>query len=324
MTRQNLRIRPLEKSDALSVGQLNEAIFRELGTDPVHSVESVVNMFETDWLDGGAGLTMWDGDRLAGYGWARYPGTWAGGDAVHVGLFLLRPYRSLASCRILADPLMELTRELGLRHGTREAVTFYRSVDTVHPPVVCALGFIESPLSMLGFKRSLETLPEVPLPLGIELRPLALPDEIPLFNQLCQRAFDDRCRQGEPISESYLRFESSLPGFGPEQFLLACHAGNPVGSAILLVARGNRELTYELANIGVVPEWRNRGLGAALVAAAIRWAASRGAGAFISAAYSTNRIATLYWRLGFRPDPVRTIRFFTRPLDIEPASPADV
>ncbi|MEO0077642.1 MAG: GNAT family N-acetyltransferase [candidate division WOR-3 bacterium] len=322
MTSQNLRVRPLEKTDALSVGLLNDAVFSELGTEPVHSVESIVNMFETDWLDGGAGLTMWDGDRLAGYGWARYPGTWAGGDAVHVGLFLLRPYREPAICRVLANPLLELANELGTQHGTREAVTFYRSIDTVHPPVVHELGFVESSLTMLGFKHCLHTIPETPLPQGVTLRPLALPDEIPLFDRLVDCAFDDRCHQGAPISNSYLTFEASLPGFHPEQFLLACNAGDPVGCAILLVARGNRELTYELAQVSVNPEWRNRGVGTALVTAAMRWAASRKAAAFISAAYNTNRIVTLYWRLGFRPDAIRTIRFFTRSLAVEPATAA--
>lgn len=318
----NLIVRPLETRDARAVGELNQAIFRELNTAPVHSVESIVTMFETDWLDGGAGLTMWDGDQLAGYGWARYPGTWPGGDAVHVGLYLSRDYRRLPTCRTLANPLLELACELGARNNTHEAVTYYRSVDTVHPPVVRSLGFAESPLTLLGFRHDLRDLPNFPLPHGIFLRPLTLPEEIPLFVSLSGCSFDDRCRQGEPISDSYLRFEISLPGFSAEQFLLAFQEDRPVGCAALLIARGNAELTYELAQLGVIPEWRRRGLGTAIVTSAMRWAAAKQARAFITAAYNTNRITTLFWRLGFRPDAIRTIKFFTRPLESKPAAAA--
>jgi GNAT superfamily N-acetyltransferase len=141
---------------------------------------------------------------------------------------------------------------------------------------------------------------------------------------LSARAFDDRTRQGEPVRQSYLDLETARPDFLPEQLVIAQAGSDPVGYALLVNTNHEPGGSYEIAELGVIPALRGRGIGAALISHCLNWVKSHGASVALVAAFSSNRVSTVYWRMGFRPDQTRTFRFFTRPIPIEEPAEAEV
>jgi ribosomal protein S18 acetylase RimI-like enzyme len=283
----------------------------ELGTRMGMSVEQTEQLFATPWLADGTGLVLEHGSEMAGYGFAR-PTRWKGMDSVQLGLTLRRGYRDLETYHVLTDPLLEAASAIARRHEISNISVHLRSTDTVHPSVMIELGFQEHPVSMLGFRHGLEDIPPRRLPEGFSLRPALLPEDKTTVLDLSGSAFDDRERQGEPITEAYLDFIAGKSGFDPEQVLLAENSGAPVGYAIVDAPAGAAGGNCSILELGVLPGSRRRGIGSALVCHVLGWLKARGARAALAGMFSSNLAATLFWRLGFRPNPQQTFRFFIR------------
>lgn len=314
-------VRPLLQDDGRAVALLVAGVYAELGSKPAMSIEQTEQLFATPWLQNGAGLVLESGSEMAGYGFAR-PSRWKGLDSIEFGLFLKQGCRDRETYHFLTDRLLEVAVELAARHEIRNVTTHYRSTDTVHPPVVREIGFEEHPVSMLGFRHDLSVIPQRPLPPGFVMRPARLPEENATVLNLSGRAFDYRDRQGEPVSDGYLDFVSGNPGFDPQQVLLVENAGDPVAYTIVDASAYENGGSFHITEIGVLPGSRNLGIGSALLSHVLGWMKTKGTGTppALAGMFSSNHAATLFWRIGFRPDPLRTFRFFMRDA-VPPARP---
>jgi ribosomal protein S18 acetylase RimI-like enzyme len=304
-------VRPLRQNDARDVALLVASVHTEYGSKPAMSVEQTEQLFATNWLQNGAGLVLESGSQMAGYGFAR-PTRWKGLDSIQIGLTLRQGCRDHATYHFLTDQLLEIATELAAKYEIRYITVHYRSTDTIHPPVMREIGFEEHPVSMLGFRHDLTVVPRRPLPPGFVLRPAQLPAEKPTVLNLSGRTFDDRDRQGEPLSDTYIDFVAGKPEFDPQQILLVENAGDPVAYAIVDSAAYEDGGCFHIVEVGVLSGSRNLGIGSALLSHVLGWMKARGARAAFTSMFSNNHAATLYWRTGFRPDPLRTFRFFIR------------
>ncbi|MGQ9677929.1 MAG: GNAT family N-acetyltransferase [bacterium] len=309
-----LKVRNLEKSDAYQIGLLTDRIYSEMGSEPIYSVETTIRLFETPWLQDGAGLVLEEDKRIVGYGWARYL-SWHCRNVIHIGLFLAPEVRQEEKYQMLTDELFQIARHLAHRFKTSEALMFYRSIDFVHPPIITKFGFRQHPVSMLGFRHDLESLDEIRPPEGVVIRPARLPAEIKLIDDLGNEAFDDPLNQGEHINEAHLQIEIGNPGFQNDQFIIAQHKSRPVGYLVICSsANTGADKNYDIAEFGVIPSRRRKGIGTALLLSALKWIKKVNAKSAFIAGFSSNPAVSLYWRLKFRPDPLRTYNFFTKPI----------
>lgn len=268
-----------------------------------------MEVFKTPWLDRGGGFVLESGKSLAGFGWAR-DAEWNGGRCIDFGLYIGQGFRAPDGRAPLTNALLELTRELGARYRVDRAVANYRSIDDIHPPIIRALGFKDLRTSMVGFRHDLEHIPATELPPGIKLRNHDISkDNKPLLD-LARNCFSDRARQGEPLDAEYWDMIPRLPGFSPEQVLVAESGGTAVGYALL--QPGAKPI---LAEIGVLPKWRRKGIGSAMIGRTLELCRVRRRRAVLVSCFSTNRAGTTFWRLGFRPDPLRSFFFFSRPIE---------
>jgi ribosomal protein S18 acetylase RimI-like enzyme len=305
------QVRPLRQDDARSVAMLVANYSEELGMKLGMSVEQTEQLFATPWLKDGTGLVLEHGSEMVGYGFAR-PTRWKGADSIQLGLTLRRGCRDHETYHILTDQLLEAVSQIARKHEINNISANLRSIDTVHPPVMRELGFQEHPVSMLGFRHDLNDIPPRHLPEGFSLRPARLPKENSAVLNLMGTAFDNRDRQGEPINDTYLDFVTGKSGFDPEQVLIVEKSGAAVGCAIIDAPSNNEGGNYSILELGVLADSRRLGIGSALVCRALEWLKVRGARAALAGMFSSNLAATLFWRLGFRPDPLRTFRFFVR------------
>ncbi|MDH5822685.1 GNAT family N-acetyltransferase [Luteimonas sp. RD2P54] len=116
-----------------------------------------------------------------------------------------------------------------------------------------------------------------------EFAPLPWPDAV-------KRAFlDQQCAA---------QHAHYLAHFADAQFLLLDGPGGPCGRLYLL----RRAPEHRLVDISLLPEWRGRGIGGALVAAAQADAAALGRGLALHVAHANPGARRLYARLGFRAD----------------------
>jgi ribosomal protein S18 acetylase RimI-like enzyme len=306
-------VRPLERVDARPVALLFREISREYGAEPLSSIEATEALFDTPWLRQGAGLVMEDRDGLVGMGWVRDM-DWNGQLYVDFGLHLRESHRSPDIYPLLTDPLLDLARDRGQKFGTDQALACYRSIDTGHPPIIRQLGFRDLPTTMIGFRHSLDRMPPVKLPRNIVFRPSRLPDELQVLIALGEQAFDDRKNVGEPMAVDYWELAMKNDWFSPGQVIVAEHRGEPVGYAFIWVGAAEAK-EVGLYEVAVLPRWRKKGIGSALTVEALKWSRDRGSEALLTGAFSTNRSIAQYWRLGFRPEAIRTYYFFTRPLE---------
>ena len=311
-------VRPLRQDDARSVALLVASCYAEMGTQSAMSIARTEQLFATSWLEGGIGLVLEHGSEMAGYGFVR-PTRWKGTDSVQLGLTLKQGYRDRETYHVLTDQLLEAASTIARKHEIKSISVHLRSTDTIHPPVILELGFREHPVSMLGFRHDLNDIAKRTLPRGFSCRPARLPEENSVVLGLTGSAFDDRDRQGEPISDTYLNFVTGKSGFDPEQVLLVENSGTPVGYAIADAAAGGAGGNDCILELGVLPGSRRIGIGSALVCRALGWSKARGARTALAGMFSSNLAATLFWRLGFRPDPQRTYRFFVRDAVAPPA-----
>jgi mycothiol synthase len=165
-----------------------------------------------------------------------------------------------------------------------------------------ALGFSYY-ASLYGFSLAPDVpVPEPEFPPDVAIRPLRPGVDEEAYVDLFQRSFADH---PSPIfiSLESVRYVHSLPGFDPSAFLLVTPQGRdePIAFCrISLISEGDTTIG-EVEFIGVLPEWRRRGLGREL----LRWSVHRlrqaGAGEVTLTVEALNeRAFAMYERAGFR------------------------
>ena len=152
-------------------------------------------------------------------------------------------------------------------------------------------------------RAALHTSAEPPLPSGVAIRPLK-PTDAPRLATLMVVAYagtiDDH---GEPPSVAEAEARRTIDGhYGEVQWnasLMAHSSGEEsVGTTVVTWDRGHLLLAFAL----VAPEWRNRGLGTALIIRTANRLAAEGATKWTLAVTVGNPAQRLYERLGFRVD----------------------
>jgi mycothiol synthase len=134
-------------------------------------------------------------------------------------------------------------------------------------------------------------LPEAPFPPGITVS-VWTPDLAPAFYQAYRSSFRDRPGFPDWSQEDWIEWTVDDEDFQPEMSLIACFGDEPVGFTVCDTAW--------IAQIGVRPEWRRHGLGAALLAEILRRFRAAGCDAASLGVNVNNPTATrLYVRLGF-------------------------
>ncbi len=153
---------------------------------------------------------------------------------------------------------------------------------------------------MRFYQHNLVDLPDPPT--WPRLQPASLADPT-VFATTLERTYDFTLDFPElsgvrTIDEILLGYRAN-PTYRPEHWHLASIDGEPVG--VLMLSELERLEGWDLTYLGVVPERRNRGVGRALVAAALHFVADA-AGAHLEVAVDARNAPAvqLYARLGFQ------------------------
>ncbi|MGC9110485.1 MAG: GNAT family N-acetyltransferase [candidate division WOR-3 bacterium] len=310
-TEKSIIIRPLTKNDARAIGELTISFRQEIGCDAIYSPDEFVNLFDTPWLENGIGLVLERESELIAYGWVSFT-SWCQQDVIHLGVFLSRQAREKHYYRPLIEELLVNGKQLAAKYNTRKLFYFSRASDHIHPPILREFGFHQHAVSMLGLCHGLDNVPLLVSDDKIKIRALKLPAEVKILLNLWAVVFDDPSNQGEPLDESVLTLETKRPDFKPEQVIIAEAAAEPVGYLLTFICKNLPYPAYEIADIGVLPQWRGKGIGRLLLITALNWIKSQGASKAIASMLSSNRAISLFWQAGFRPEPSRTYNFFIK------------
>ena len=274
-----LTLRPAVHSDAAVAARLVNEHAVKLGLPPDAGAEQVASFWAGDLVQPlvveSAGAVVGCGELYLRSGGARI-------DAIGEGreLLLAELERRAAAARPSATVVLHEAdpgRELLARRGYRVVRTSYD---------------MEMPL---------DRLPAAVWPEGVSMR-FARPGDERTFYAVQERAFADTWRHHPRPFEEWAHLYLELRAFVPSLWLLAEAGDEPVGVAICEGGLEGDEGTGWIHVLGVVPAWRGRGLGAALLHGAL--GALAGAGLRRAAlsvdADPTGGAVRLYERAGLR------------------------
>jgi len=170
-------------------------------------------------------------------------------------------------------------------------------------------------------------VPEPALPVGVVGRTFG--DWVPLqrYVDLLNACFADH---PSPISWTLgeVQYAQSRPGSDPSTSLLVSPADRPedpvafVRAALSPLGEDGEAPIGEIRLVGVLPQWRGRGLGRELLRWGVAQLRARGAGRIHLAVEAENELALgLYRRTGF--EPVVEWPHWTRPVSARSPSPED-
>jgi mycothiol synthase len=164
---------------------------------------------------------------------------------------------------------------------------------------------------------SLETVPEVAMPAGLEVRPAAR-EQYPQIWEAMREAFRDHWGEAEWSDADWRRFDAEPDNADPALWRVGWD-GEEVAGAVLTTIQAEENERYSrarvyVASVSVRRAWRRRGLARALLAASLRAAHKSG---FTSAslgvdADSPTGATALYESLGFVPE--RSSTSYRKPL----------
>ncbi len=138
-------------------------------------------------------------------------------------------------------------------------------------------------------------------PAGISLRTADLPADLPLIADLYNAAFD-RAEPGKVTPEEIAHL-TYHPGLSHKGILLALAGDTAVGlvvGSLDLTAPEEASRRGAIELLAVRPGYRRRGVGRALVHAALRWLVSQGVSR-VSASAEGPDVLTVLARYGFKP-----------------------
>ena len=185
-------------------------------------------------------------------------------------------------------------------------VLFVTSTDLHLARVADARGFAVVRSGAQLIRPSLDDIPDVPLPAGLEVRPID-PDDRAMHRRIFDadaRAFADSYGQQAPSDAEFDEF-IHMPTFNPELWRVAFHGREIAGQILNYMSEApgpDGSLIGWTEAISVQPEFRRRGLARALLVASLR--AVRDAGATAAGLgvdlQNPNQARALYESLGFR------------------------
>jgi mycothiol synthase len=168
-----------------------------------------------------------------------------------------------------------------------------------------ALGFRHTRSGAQLVRPSVDDVPDVPLPEGFEIRPIAADDRV-MHRRVYdagKRAFAETYGEEVPSEAEFERFIGG-PTFDPTLWQVAFHGEEIAGQILNFMdeQRSANEWIGWTEGISVQPEHRRRGLARALLAASIRRVAEAGATrtALGVDLQNPNQAATLYQSMGYR------------------------
>lgn len=171
-----------------------------------------------------------------------------------------------------------------------------------------------------GFKMvrpTLDDIPDLPLPEGIEVRPVQ-----PEHYQKIRNAWNEACKdmRGQiPLSEENFNALQKDPMFDPSLWQIAWHKDQVIGTVIPFInEKENQEYHRKRGHpefISVARPWRNQGIAKALIARALKELKERGMteAALGVDAENPSGALHLYETMGFQP--VKRVIFYWKPLD---------
>jgi ribosomal protein S18 acetylase RimI-like enzyme len=143
-------------------------------------------------------------------------------------------------------------------------------------------------------------------PAGIYLRAANLPADLPLIAELYNAVFtpDDPNRIADPARVTALEFAhlTQHPGISPTGMFLAFAGSQAVGLAVSKVdvpAPGGADHQGAIELLAVRPGFRNRGIGRALIHAALAWLVERGVRQ-VSASTANPTVSDMLCKYGFQ------------------------
>ena len=146
-------------------------------------------------------------------------------------------------------------------------------------------------------RHKLKHIPKVPLPKGVETEPFT-ESTAPAFAQAFRESFGTSVRSRVHASDrEWLEFVRGSSAFRPDLSRVALADGEPVGLVILDGAW--------IDQVGVIPSWRGRGLGAHLVVRSLTALKHAEVPAVWLCVNVDNPSRFLYERLGFRAQGTR-------------------
>lgn len=307
-------IRPLTEKFWRAAARLTRSLAREQGIALSRSFKADLAIYASPWLGrAGKAHVLLAGTELVGLGWARDECLW-GREVVHTGLFLAPSARTPERYRPFTDRLLASAARVGRTFGMRDNVAIYRAIDTIHPPIIRTIGFRDLPMTMIGYRHDLLRIPERPLPPGIRVRPARLPGELPEIIEFARRCFDDPETQGNAGHPDRWQLLLAELTADPELLLLAEHADGLVGYAAATVNYAPRGAAV-IGECGVLPSLRRRGTASHLGCRLLQHCRQRRLHQVLISEPGTSPAGALLWRLGFRPDALRSYYYFGRKLD---------
>jgi GNAT superfamily N-acetyltransferase len=153
----------------------------------------------------------------------------------------------------------------------------------------------EQVVALRGMVMSLEELAPAPaLPPGVEIRPAIEDDAVRAYARLYAQLFEAPMGSWvDNLADAEVEIRHSAGD--PFHRYLVVEQGRPIAAG--MTCREGELASLE--TLSTVPEYRNRGIGAALAVRALR--DERESGARIAAVWSSPGAQRLYARLGFRP-----------------------
>jgi len=248
--------------------------------------------------------------RVVAYGRASWAEL-ANGDAQVECILNIRPdARGRGVEELLADHAIrrahELTADPGRARGRRaRLVVFVSGRDEVQRSVLSGLGFRITGHGAQLIRPDFASIPELPLPDGLEIRPIDPADRVMhrRVYDASARAFADSLGEEKPTETKFDEFVSD-PLFAPVLWQVAFDGDQIAGQILNYLgdpeADGTRIGWTE--GISVQPEYRRRGLARALLARSLR--VVRDAGATCAGLgvdlRNPNQAVDLYQGMGYR------------------------
>lgn len=254
-------------------------------------------------------------EELARFDPAREPAAIArsaDGEIVGAASLMVEGYRREAAARFRilhgqdAEVLERLARRVLSRAPEDVARVFLFLPEHPDAHVRAALhrlGFAETRRAYLLACDRLADAPRASLPTGLRFEP-ALPSRAAEWAAVVNETFRDAPGHYEMLPEraaEILARDRVLP----DASLIAVHEDRAVG-VVCTVVDTDDAAAVEVETLGVVPDAQARGVGRALLAAALSWAAAAGfVRATLSVAATNDRALGLYTQAGFVREDVR-------------------
>jgi mycothiol synthase len=192
-------------------------------------------------------------------------------------------------------------------HADTRPVTLRIDTDYVTPDTVAFLEHHGYHLQVAeqDMRRGLDAVPDIPLPQGLSSAPWSEPTASAFFRAY-QGAFRSRPHFPDWTEDVWRRALTGYEEFRPDLSTVVLEGDEPVGFTICAIEGAPGGQTQgQIVQIGVRPEWRRRGIAAALLSLAMHRFAEAGAEtAFLDVGLNNPQARALYERMGFLPGRV--------------------